>query len=84
MQLILMKKKNSEILTELGSSLDDYKLLEEKNNLQIELLEQLTGSITSLNKLDLNQIVELEKQLRMSLQSVEERKVSQSLFSIFC
>ena len=54
------------------------KSLQERFNVQVEVCNQLRGESSSLDVLDLIQIVELEKILRQSLQAVEVKKVQNS------
>ena len=73
-----IKVKNEEIVFELSCSVECAKSLQERLNVQVEVCNQLRGESSSIDVLDLVQIVELEKILRQSLQAVEVKKVRRS------
>lgn len=85
MQLGEIKVKNEEMIFELNCSVECAKSLQERFNVQVEVNNQLRGESSSIDVLDLVQIVELEKILRQSLQAVEVKKVRESnQMSIAC
>ena len=66
------------MIFELNCSVECAKSLQERFNVQVEVNNQLRGESSSIDVLDLVQIVELEKILRQSLQAVEVKKVRES------
>ena len=85
LQLGEIKVKNEEMIFELNCSVECAKSLQERFNVQVEVNNQLRGESSSIDVLDLVQIVELEKILRQSLQAVEVKKVRESnQMSIAC